>query len=57
MAELGNKICNIALLIDVKAITLTMGSQKKTYKILDIVQKGGGVSGTAKLFIEKGMDM
>ena len=29
-AELGNKICNIALLIDVKAITLTMGSQKKT---------------------------
>ena len=30
-----------------------MGSQKKPYKILNIVQKGGGVSGTAKLFIEK----
>ena len=46
--------CNIVSLIDVEAITLAMGSHKKTYEILDIVQKGGG---QPNFLLKKGMDV
>ena len=47
--------CNIVSLIDVEAITLAMGSHKKTYEILDFVQKGGG--GQPNFLSKKGMDV